>query len=118
MSYAFYLSKKGVGSASKVIKWSESALANKQQWQGAEYKKNVNALYGMRAQAAVQLWQNADKKLIEDNSEVNKQKAEKVSRSGQKLFEGVVGLRQGVWTGYQVSDVIVCVCDSGRCGVL
>ena len=77
MSYAFYLSKKGVGSASKVIKWSESALANKQQWQGAEYKKNVNALYGMRAQAAVQLWQNADKKLIEDNSEVNKQKAEK-----------------------------------------
>lgn len=76
MRYAYYLSKKGVGSASKVIKWSDSALANKHQWSGAEYKKNVNALYGMRAQAAVQLWQNADKKLVDDNSDANKQKAE------------------------------------------
>ena len=76
MSYAFYLSKKGVGSASKVIKWSESALANKQQWQGAEYKKRERTLRNACTGCST-VMANADKKLIEDNSEVNKQKAKK-----------------------------------------
>ena len=68
MRYAYYLSKKGVGSATKVIKWSDAALANKHQWSGGEFKKNVNALYGMRATAANQLWMNAEEKLVSDSS--------------------------------------------------
>ena len=76
MRYAYYLSKKGVGSATKVIKWSEVALANKHQWSGTEFKKNVNALYGMRASAANQLWTNAEKKLVDNNTPANKEKAE------------------------------------------
>ena len=76
MRYAYYLSKKGVGKASKVIKWSEAALANKHQWSGGEFKKNVNALHGLRAQAANQLWVNAEEKLVSDSSEGNKSKAE------------------------------------------
>ena len=76
MRYAYYLSKKGVGSASKVIKWSDAALANKHQWSGGEFKKNVNALYGMRATAANQLWMSAEEKLVSDSSAEAKSKAE------------------------------------------
>ena len=76
MRYAYYLSKKGVGSATKVIKWSDAALANKHQWSGGEFKKNVNALYGMRASAANQLWMNAEEKLVSDSSPEAKSKAE------------------------------------------
>lgn len=59
-----------------MIKWSEAALANKHQWSGGEFKKNVNALYGMRASAANQLWMDADAKLTSENTPENKSKAE------------------------------------------
>ena len=77
MRYAYFLSKKGVGSSTKVIKWSDAALANKHQWSGPEFTKNVNALYGMRATAANQLWTNAEKKLVDNNTPENKDKSEK-----------------------------------------
>ena len=77
MKYAWFLSKKGVGKATKVIKWSETALENKHVWKGADYKKNVYMLYQLRANAANKLWTSAEKKLVEDRSAGNQSKADK-----------------------------------------
>ena len=86
MRYAYYLSKKGVGSATKVIKWSDAALANKHQWSGGEFKKNVNALYGMRASAANQLWMNAEEKLGVGQFTRNKVQSRELSWSSQRTL--------------------------------
>ena len=77
MKYAWFLSKKGVGKSSKVIKWSETALENKHVWKGADYKKNVYLLYQLRANAANSLWSNAEKKLVDKRSPENQAKADK-----------------------------------------
>lgn len=69
--YAIHLSRGGVGRASSVIKWSDYALENKQQWSGATYQKNVYALYKLRAQAANKLWQSAEAKYVDDRNEEN-----------------------------------------------
>ena len=58
--FAAYLSRKGVGSADAVIRWSDHALENKQEWSGHTYKKYVYGLYRLRAQAANELWQQAE----------------------------------------------------------
>ena len=77
MMYAARLSKKGVSSAAQVIKWSETALENKTQWSGDEYKKNVSMLYNLRANAAQALWDEAEKSLMEERSDANVAKVEK-----------------------------------------
>jgi hypothetical protein len=77
MKYAWFLSKKGIGKSTKVIKWSETALENKHVWSGNDYKKNVYLLYQLRANAASALWTSAEKKLVESRSPENQAKADK-----------------------------------------
>ena len=77
MKYSIHLSKKGVGKASKVIKWADTALQNKQNWSGNTYKKRVYGLYQLKTKAANDLWQSAERKVIDDGSEANRQKADK-----------------------------------------
>ncbi|MCK6519592.1 hypothetical protein L6R46_31595, partial [Myxococcota bacterium] len=62
--YALHLSRGGVGRAWGVIKWADYALENKQQWTGSTYKARVNALYQLRAEAAVKLWEDANAKML------------------------------------------------------
>jgi thymidylate synthase len=66
-----------VGRSHGVIRWADYALENKQQWSGTTYKKNVYALYKLRAQAANKLWQSAEAKYVEDRSDTNEVKAKK-----------------------------------------
>lgn len=75
--YALHLSRGGVGRAAGVIRWADYALENKQQWEGATYTKNVSGLYKVRAQAANRIWEDAEKKVVEDRSEENESKAER-----------------------------------------
>lgn len=75
--YALHLSRGGVGRATGVIRWADYALENKQQWEGATYIKNVSGLYKVRAQAANRIWEDAEKKVVEDRSEENEAKAER-----------------------------------------
>jgi len=73
--YAIHLSRQG--RSSSVIKWADYALENKQQWSGTTYKRNVIALYKLRALAANRVWQAAEQSAIKDRSDSNKSKAEK-----------------------------------------
>lgn len=75
--YALHLSRGGASRAPGVIRWADYALENKQQWEGATYTKNVYGLYKIRAQAANKIWEEAEKKAVEDRSEENEQKAER-----------------------------------------
>lgn len=63
--YAQHLSRGGVGRAWGVIKWSDYALENKSQWSGTTYKTRVYALYQLKAEAAMKLWEDANKKLVD-----------------------------------------------------
>ena len=74
--YALHLSRGGANRANGVIRWSDYALENKQQWQGATYVKNVFGLYKVRAQAANKLWQAAEQTLVDDRNDENEAKAE------------------------------------------
>jgi hypothetical protein len=76
-TYAIHLSRGGVGRAHGVIRWADYALENKQQWSGTTYKKNVYALYKLRAQAANKLWEAAEAKYVEDRSDENEAAAKK-----------------------------------------
>ena len=60
-----------------VIKWADTALQNKQNWSGNTYKKRVYGLYQLKTKAANDLWQSAERKVIDDGSEANRQKADK-----------------------------------------
>lgn len=71
--YAIHLSRGG--RSTSVIKWADYALENKQQWSGATYKKNVYALYKLRAQSANKLWQSAESKYVEDRTPDNEKNA-------------------------------------------
>lgn len=75
--YALHLSRGGASRATGVIRWADYALENKQQWQGANYTKNVNGLLKIRAQAANALWQAAEKALVEERNDENEAKAER-----------------------------------------
>lgn len=78
--YAKHLSRGGVGRAWGVIKWADYALENKQQWSGTTYKTRVYALYQMRAEAAVKLWEQSNNDLIDagDNRDELSAKEEKL----------------------------------------
>ncbi len=75
--YAIHLSRGGPSRAHGVIKWADYALENKQSWSGNTYKKNVNALYKLRAQAANKLWQSAEAKYVEDRTDENEASAQR-----------------------------------------
>lgn len=63
--YAQHLSRGGVGRAWGVIKWADYALENKSQWSGTTYKTRVYALYQLKSEAAMKLWEDANKKLVD-----------------------------------------------------
>lgn len=63
--YAQHLSRGGVGRAWGVIKWADYALENKSQWSGTTYKTRVYALYQLKAEAAMKLWEDANEKLVD-----------------------------------------------------
>jgi hypothetical protein len=83
MTYAVHLSRGGVGRSAGVIRWSNYALENKQQWKGATYTKNVYGLYKLRATAANKLWQASEKAFVELRNDANEKKA--VQRRGQAM---------------------------------
>lgn len=58
--YAVHLGKKGAGSATSVIHWSDVALENRTVWTGDTYTNRVFSLYKLRAAAAQMLWQKAE----------------------------------------------------------
>ena len=76
-TYAIHLSRGGAGRSHGVIRWADYALENKQQWSGTTYKKNVYAIYKLRARAANKLWQAAEAKYVEDRSDSNESAAKK-----------------------------------------
>lgn len=78
LTYAIHLSRGGVGRSYGVIRWSDYALENKQQWSGATYKKNVYGLYKLRAVAANRLWQDAEAKFVAERNDENEKKAAKL----------------------------------------
>ena len=63
--YAQHLARGGVGRSWGVIKWSDYALENKSQWSGTTYKTRVYALYQLKSEAAMKLWEDANKKLVD-----------------------------------------------------
>lgn len=85
MKYAVYLYRSNSGQEAGVIRWSNYALENKQNWSGSTYKRNVYSLYKLRAQAANRQWQRAEKKLVEERSDTNEEKA-KSARGKVKDF--------------------------------
>jgi hypothetical protein len=66
-----HLHRAGVDSAEEAIRWADVALENKQVWPAGPYKKNVYALFKLRADAANGLWQSAATRYAEDNSREN-----------------------------------------------
>jgi hypothetical protein len=81
--YAMHLSRGGVSRAYGVIKWSGYALDNKSQWSGSTFKKRVNALYKLRAQAASRIWEQANRDLINAASNREDLKSKEGKARGQ-----------------------------------
>lgn len=57
--------KKGPAAADEVMKWSDVALENKQQWTGNLYVKRVSTLYRVKATAAFMKWEYLEAKYSE-----------------------------------------------------
>jgi hypothetical protein len=81
--YAMHLSRGGVSRAYGVIKWAGYALDNKSQWSGSTFKKRVNALYKLRAQAASRIWEQANRDLINAASNREDLKSKEGKARGQ-----------------------------------
>jgi hypothetical protein len=85
LMFAIHLHKRGVGKASRVIRWADYALENKAKWAGAAHTRNVNYLHQLKSQAASRLWKQAEKRFVTDRNEKNEAKANKY-RSMAKQF--------------------------------
>ncbi|MFK7928233.1 MAG: hypothetical protein AB8H79_08585 [Myxococcota bacterium] len=69
--------RKGPDAADEVMKWSDVALENKQQWTGDTYVKRVSMLYRVKATAAFKKWEFLENKFNESPSdELSKGKEE------------------------------------------
>ncbi|MFH1469563.1 MAG: caspase family protein [Pseudomonadota bacterium] len=66
--YTIYLSKKGMQNAEEVIIWGSRALERKDTWSGRLYEKKVFALHQLRAEAAMHLWQQAEKRYLAERT--------------------------------------------------
>ncbi len=75
--YAIFLSRKGVGRAHGVIRWSDYALENKSNWSGSTFVSRVYALLKLKAEAANRVWQSAEEAYVADRSDENEGKAQK-----------------------------------------
>src|SRR5690606_26170961 len=74
--YAVHLSKSGPSRANGVIRWANTALDNRTVWQGDTYTSRVYTLYKLRAAAAQQLWQSAEKAHASEPTDATRKKAE------------------------------------------
>ena len=63
---SLHLSRKGPDRAREVIKWAEVALEHHAAWSGSTKSSRVYNLHKLRAAAAQQLWQQAEKHKTED----------------------------------------------------
>ena len=68
---AIHLSKKGIEHGEEVIAWSDRALENKHLWTGNTYMKRLDTLYKLRAEAAAELWRDAEQNLIAEPTKQN-----------------------------------------------
>jgi len=68
---AIHLSKKGVEHGEEVIFWSDRALENKSSWSGPTYVKRLDTLYRLRAEAAAEIWRDAEQNLIAEPTREN-----------------------------------------------
>ena len=68
---ALHLSKKGVQHGEEAIYWADQALENKQVWKGETYRTRLDMLYRLRAEAAAELWRDAEQNLIAEPNRVN-----------------------------------------------
>jgi hypothetical protein len=68
---AIHLSKKGVEHGEEVIAWSDRALENKHIWSGNTHKKRLNTLFKLRAEAAAEIWRDAEQNLIAEPTREN-----------------------------------------------
>ncbi len=75
--YAIYLSRKGVGRAHGVVRWSDYALENKSKWKGNTFVSRVYALLKLKAEAANRIWQAAEEAYVADRTDANEAKATK-----------------------------------------
>lgn len=75
--YAQYLQKQGVASDEAAIQFADYALENKQVWSGDTYKKRLYGLYRLRAEAANELWKDAEQNLIADPTDENDAQTQK-----------------------------------------
>ncbi len=75
--YAIFLSRKGVGRAHGVIRWSDYALENKSRWSGGTFVSRVYALMKLKAEAANRIWQAAEEAYVADRSDENEANAQK-----------------------------------------
>ena len=72
-AYAIYVSRKGTSYATQVIRWSDKALENKNQFSsGADFTKKVYQLYKLRTMAAQKLWLEAE--ATKDQEKITKYK--------------------------------------------
>lgn len=75
--YAIFLSRKGVGRAHGVIRWSDYALENKAKWSGGTFVSRVYSLLKLKAEAANRIWQSAEEAYVADRSDENEGKTQK-----------------------------------------
>jgi len=83
--YALYLSKKGPARAYDVVKWAELALENKFFWHGELFKTRVYTLYKVRATAAMEIWNAAERDYAENPTEELQARAD-ITRGNTKTY--------------------------------
>ena len=69
--YARHLHSKGITYGEEAIRFADYALENKQVWSGDTYTSRLYGLYRLRAEAANELWKDAEQNLIADPTDEN-----------------------------------------------
>ncbi len=69
--YARHTHNKGVAWGEEAIQFADYALENKQKWAGETYTSRLYGLYRLRAEAANELWKDAEQNLIADPTDEN-----------------------------------------------
>lgn len=69
--YARYVHSQGVAQGEEAIRFADYALENKQKWSGETYTSRLYGLYRLRAEAANELWKDAEQNLIAEPTDEN-----------------------------------------------
>ncbi len=83
--YSVFLSRRGLSRADEVIKWAGRALENKDEWTGAEHAKKVYLLHRLRAEAASELWTEAEERYLSERTLQAEQRAETLRGNAKEL---------------------------------